>query len=82
MTIVNKEHWTGKPMTKGYIFFGRKRPKNWRENLAAQQDPKLQEMIWEWCREKDPESKARKWKEAMDYWSIRRQELGFTNEEE
>ena len=48
-------------MTKGYIFFGHKRPKHLEENLAGQQDPTLQAMIWEWYREKDPERKARKW---------------------
>ena len=44
------------PITKGYIFFGRKRPKNLEEKLAAQQDPTFQSMIWEWYEEKDPES--------------------------
>ena len=69
-------------MRKAYIFFGHKRPKHLEENLAGQQDPTLQAMIWEWYREKDPERKARKWKDAMDYLARRRIELGFTEPEE
>ena len=82
MPIVKNEEWTGEPMTKAYIFFGRKRPKNLEENLAGQQDPTLQAMLWEWCKEKEPEIKAGKWKDAMDYWAKRRVELGFTEPEE
>ncbi len=81
MPIVTKEEWTGKPATKGYIIFGRKRPKNLEENLAGQQDPTLQAMIWEWYEEKDPELKKQKWQEAEDYWAKRRVELGFTKPE-
>ena len=69
-------------MTKAYIFFGRKRPKNLEENLAAQKDPTLQAMIWEWCREKDTKRKDKMWQEAKKYWAKRRLELGFTGPEE
>ncbi len=82
MTIVSKEQWTGKPMTKGYIFFGRKRPKNLEENLAAQQDLAMQAMLWEWYREKDPKLKKLKWQEAEKYWAKRRVELGFAESRE
>ena len=82
MTIVAKEKRKGEPMTKGYVIFGRKRPKNLEENLAGQQDPKLQAMLWEWCTEKDPVLKKQKWQEAEDYWAKRRLELGFREPEE
>ena len=82
MAIVTKEERTEEPMTKGYVFFGRKRPKNFEENLAGQQDPTLQAMIWEWYREKDPELRKQKWQEAMEYWAKRRVELGFRDKEE
>ena len=70
------------PITKGYIFFGRKRPKNLEEKLAAQQDPTFQSMIWEWYEEKDTELKKQKWQAAKAYWAKRRLELGFTGPEE
>ena len=75
---------TGKPpsFTGTRIIFGRKQPKNWLENLAGQQDPVLRDMIWDWCKEKDPEIKAQKWTEAMTYWTKRRKELGFTDKKE
>ena len=82
MTIVSKEQWTGEPMTKGYIFFGRKRPKNLEENMTAQKDQKYQLLLEAWYEEKDPELKKQKWEEAKEYWAKRRVELGFTEREE
>jgi outer membrane protein assembly factor BamD (BamD/ComL family) len=82
MTIVSKEQWTGEPMTKGYIFFGRKRPKNLEENLTAQKDQKYQLLLEAWYEEKDPELKKQKWEEAKEYWAKCRVELGFTEPEE
>ena len=82
MTIVKKEEWTGKPMTKAYIFFGRKRPKNLEENLAAQKDQNYQLLLEAWYEEKDPELKKQKWQAAKEYWAVRRKELGFTKPEE
>ena len=82
MTIVSKEQGTGEPMTKGYIFFGRKRPKNLEENLTAQKDQKYQLLLEAWYAEKDPELKKQKWEEAKEYWAKRRVELGFTEPEE
>ena len=82
MPIVSKEQWTGEPMTKGYIFFGRKRPKNLEENLTAQKDQKYQLLLEAWYEEKDPELKKQKWEEAKEYWAKRRVELGFTEPEE
>jgi len=82
MPIVKMEEWTGEPVTKAYVFFGRKRPKNLEENLAAQKDSTMQSMIWEWCREKDPKLKDKMWQKAKKYWAKRRVELGFTGSEE
>ena len=82
MTIIKKEEQAGKPLTKGLIFFGRKRPKNWKENLTAQKDQKLQLLLRSWYEEKDTELKKQKWQEAMDYWAKRRLELGFKDKEE
>lgn len=79
MPIVTKEEWKGEPMTKGLIFFGRKKPKNWEENLTAQKDEKLQKLLEAWYREKDPETKKQIWQEAEVYWAKRRLELGFTD---
>jgi len=82
MPIVTEKEWTGKPLTKAYIFFGHKRPKNLEENLAAQNDPGYQERLKQWLDENNPELKDKAWQDAKKYWTKRRVELGFTEPEE
>ena len=65
-----------------HIILGAEVPKNWKENWAAQDDEKYQELEELWYREEDPILKAQRSKELNEYWAKRRVELGFTGPEE
>ena len=71
-----------KPWTGALIILGADVPKNWRENWAAQDDQKYQELWDKWDKETDPERKKQAWQAIKDYWAKRRVELGFTEPEE
>ena len=71
-----------KPSTCATIILGAELPKNLKENWAAQDDQKYQEMARAWLREKDPKLKEQRGKELDKYWAKRRVELGFTEPEE
>lgn len=57
-------------------------PKDYKENLAKQKDAKYQELVDEWLNEKDPERKKQKRQVLKEYWTVRRKELGFLDEDD
>ncbi len=71
-----------KPFTGARIILGAKLPKNYKENLIAQEDEKYQKMLSEWLREKDPERNMQLRRESLAYWAKRREELGIKDPED
>ena len=79
LTVTTKRE---KSLSSAIIILGAEVPKNWRENWAAQDDQKYQELEELWYQETDPEIKKQRSKELDQYWAKRRVELGFTGPEE
>ncbi len=79
LTVTTKRE---KSSSSAIIILNADLPKNWKENLAAQDDQKYQELEELWYQETDPEIKKQRSKELDQYWAKRRVELGFTGPEE
>ncbi len=71
-----------KPFSGAVIILGAKIPKDYKENLIAQEDEKYQKMASAWFKEKDPERNMQLRKELLAYWAIRREELGIKDPED